>query len=88
VRGATVLYYSANNGTVPRNLFEGPILHYIYSNMSTRTERFQREPRESQDKKNEVVAESDEVVRFSPEEEAVSLHVPTLAPSPDLCSPY
>jgi hypothetical protein len=56
--------------------------------MSTRTERFQREPRESQDKKNEVVAESDEVVRFSPEEEAVSLHVPTLAPSPDLCSPY
>jgi hypothetical protein len=42
------------------------------TNMSTRTERFQRKPREKQDTKDEAVADPEEVLRFSPEEEAVS----------------
>ena len=40
--------------------------------MTTRTERFQRKPRESQNTKDEVVEQPEEIVKFSPEEEAVS----------------
>lgn len=40
--------------------------------MTTRTERFQRKPREAQDTKDDVVEEEEPVIKFSPEEEAVS----------------
>lgn len=39
--------------------------------MSDRTERFQRKPSEPQEKKDEKAREPEEVLRFSPEEEAV-----------------
>ena len=39
-----------------------------FINMTTRTERFQRKPRQSQDRKDEAGLEHDEVIRFSPEE--------------------
>jgi hypothetical protein len=41
-------------------------------NMISRTERFQRKPRETQSTKDEVAKEPEEVVKFLPEEEAVS----------------
>lgn len=46
--------------------------------MSSRTERFQRKPNDPEDKPLENDAESQEVLRFSPEEEAVSIHVKVL----------
>jgi hypothetical protein len=44
---------------------------FLHINMTTRTERFQRKPREAQVTKNEAEEEPEEVVKFSPEEEAV-----------------
>jgi hypothetical protein len=40
--------------------------------MTSRTERFQRKPRESQDTKDDVTEEPEPIIKFSPEEEAVS----------------
>jgi hypothetical protein len=40
--------------------------------MATRTERFQKKPRDPKDKSGNSVAEPEEVLKFSPEEEAVS----------------
>lgn len=48
------------------------LLQHNHHNMSSRTERFQRKPREPQDVKDEN-DEPQEVIRFSPEEEAVRL---------------
>ncbi|PSS16729.1 hypothetical protein M430DRAFT_122331 [Amorphotheca resinae ATCC 22711] len=42
--------------------------------MSTRTERFQRQPRRPQEKKDDSPEEPEEVIRFSPEEEAALLN--------------
>jgi hypothetical protein len=53
--------------------FKVPIQQALsFTSMTTRTERFQRKPRESPDKRDEVVEEPEPVIRFSPEEEAVS----------------
>lgn len=51
-----------------------------HDKMTTRTERFQRKPRESQVTKDEIESEPEEVVKFSPEEEAVraAKHNPSL----------
>lgn len=42
--------------------------------MTSRTERFERKPRDPQNKEDGVAEEPEEVVRFSPEEEAVRIH--------------
>jgi len=39
--------------------------------MSTRTEKFQKKPLDPQDTKKEEPKEPEEIVKFSPEEEAV-----------------
>ena len=44
---------------------------FQHNNMTTRTERFQRKPREAQVTKDETEEEPEEVVKFSPEEEVV-----------------
>jgi hypothetical protein len=48
--------------------------------MSSRTERFQRKPQEPQERKKEeeVTPEPEEVLRFSPEEEAVRFLIATI----------
>jgi len=66
----------------PVSLKSGPIPHlYIFPhpaksnstspNMTSRSERFQRKPR---DKADEIPEQPEELIRFSPEQEAVQAH--------------
>ena len=57
-----------SSGRIPRTSI---ICFLPRNNMTTRTERFQRKPGESQDTKDEVAEQAEELVKFSPEEEAV-----------------
>ena len=63
------------SGRIPQaafsHLLNVAVLHQ-HDNMTTRTERFQRKPRDVQDTRDDVVEEEEAVIRFSPEEEAVS----------------
>ena len=56
-------------------LLRDPSFQSFIFNMTSRTERFQRKPRDSQTKNDEAPEEPEELVRFSPEEEAVSLRM-------------
>lgn len=42
--------------------------------MTSRTERFERKPRQKTSKKDEAPEEIEELVKFSPEEEAVCVY--------------